>query len=90
MSDVAHALGRCFVTGGGGYHVGTVARSWTLAYGIMSDQHLPGQMPDAVAEAYENHWLYDQQGPQIPERYLDAARTHAENTVAELANALGL
>jgi acetoin utilization protein AcuC len=77
-------------TGGGGYHVSTVARSWTLAYGIMSDQRLPGQIPEAVAEAYENRWLHDHQAPQIPKRHLDAARAHAEDTVAELEHALGL
>jgi acetoin utilization protein AcuC len=77
-------------TGGGGYHVSTVARSWALAYGIMSDQRLPDRIPDAYAEKYGDEWLHDRQGPVVPPRYLDQARAHAESTVGELQRALGL
>jgi len=77
-------------TGGGGYHVSTVARSWTLAYGIMSDQRFPDQIPEGYAEEYGDRWLYDREAPQIPQRYLERARTHAEQTVAELERTLGL
>jgi acetoin utilization protein AcuC len=77
-------------TGGGGYHVSTVARSWTLAYGIMSDQRLSNEIPDSYAEAHGDRWLHDRQGPQIPQRHLEATRRHAENEVAELQRRLGL
>jgi acetoin utilization protein AcuC len=77
-------------TGGGGYHVSTVARSWTLAYGIMSDQRFPDQIPDGYAEAYGDRWLHDHEAPQIPKRFLDRARAHVEQTVAELERALSL
>jgi acetoin utilization protein AcuC len=77
-------------TGGGGYHISTVARSWTLAYGIMSDQRFSDQIPDTYAEAYGERWLCDHEAPDVPRRYLDAARTHAENTVAQLKQALEL
>jgi acetoin utilization protein AcuC len=76
--------------GGGGYHVSTVARSWTLAYGIMSDQRLADEIPAAYADLYGDRWLYDRQGPQVPQRYLDAARAHAQREVAELTRRLGL
>jgi len=77
-------------TGGGGYHVGTVARSWTLAYGIMSDQRFPDQIPDDYAEAYGEQWLHDREAPHIPRRYLERARSHAEEIVAQLERTLGL
>jgi acetoin utilization protein AcuC len=31
--------------GGGGYHLGNVARAWTLAWAILSDQALPEEIP---------------------------------------------
>jgi acetoin utilization deacetylase AcuC-like enzyme len=77
-------------TGGGGYHVSTVARSWALAYGIMSDQRLPDRIPDRYVDAYGDQWLHDRQGPVVPQRYLDAARREAEKRVGELERALGL
>jgi acetoin utilization protein AcuC len=77
-------------TGGGGYHVSTVARAWTLAYAIMSDQRFPDRIPDVYAEKYEDEWLHDRQGPVVPPRHLDQARAHAESTVADLKHALDL
>ncbi len=39
--------GRIVATGGGGYEVDNVARAWTLAWGILTGQDLPEELPEA-------------------------------------------
>jgi len=39
--------GPIMATGGGGYEMDTVARSWTLAWGLLSGQEVPDRLPDA-------------------------------------------
>jgi acetoin utilization protein AcuC len=75
--------------GGGGYHIHTVARGWTLAYGIMSDQELGDAIPASYADRYGDHWLHDREGPQISDRDAATARQYAERQVGELRRALG-
>jgi acetoin utilization protein AcuC len=76
--------------GGGGYNVNTVARAWTMAYGIMSDQVFPDEIPAAYTQAYGDHWLSDHEQPDIPPRVLDSTRRHAEEQVAALKARLRL
>jgi acetoin utilization protein AcuC len=76
--------------GGGGYNVNTVARAWTLAYGIMSDQSFSDDIPSAYAQTYGDRWLNDHERPDIPPRVLDSARQHAEEQVTALRTRLGL
>jgi len=76
--------------GGGGYSVHTVARAWTLAYGIMSDQEFADQIPESYAHVYGDRWLHDHEKPTISGRDLSSAREHAEHQVAALRNALAL
>jgi acetoin utilization protein AcuC len=53
--SLSHALARVrelfdgpiMATGGGGYEMDTVARAWTLAWGILTDQNVPNELPDA-------------------------------------------
>jgi len=76
--------------GGGGYHVNTVARAWTLAYGIMSDQSFANEIPSSYTYAYGDRWLHDQEQPQIPQRVLDSTRREAEQQVSALKQELRL
>ena len=76
--------------GGGGYDVDVVARSWTLAYGIMSGQEFPDDLPAAYAEKYGHGRLRDQEKPHISAASRERARRYAEATVASLKNLLGL
>ena len=39
--------GPIMVTGGGGYEMDTVARAWTLAWGILTEQNIPDELPEA-------------------------------------------
>jgi len=53
--SLIHVLGRVrelyggpiMATGGGGYEMDTVARSWTLAWGILTGQEIPDELPEA-------------------------------------------
>jgi acetoin utilization protein AcuC len=76
--------------GGGGYNVNTVARAWTLAYGIMSEQAFADEIPDAYAQRYGDTWLNDHERPDIPQRVLDTTRQDAEQQVATLKRRLEL
>jgi acetoin utilization protein AcuC len=76
--------------GGGGYNVNTVARAWTLAYGIMSEQSFADPIPASYTQAYGDRWLNDHEQPDIPQRILDSTRRDAEQQVATLKRRLKL
>jgi acetoin utilization protein AcuC len=75
--------------GGGGYNVHTVARAWTLAYGIMNDQEFADEIPEPYAQTYGDRWLHDHNSPQLSGRDRALARDYAERQVAMLKRALG-
>ncbi|HUT18341.1 MAG TPA: acetoin utilization protein AcuC, partial [Anaerolineae bacterium] len=85
-----HDMGLPWVAlGGGGYNVHTVARAWTLAYGIMSEQEFPDEIPASYAQRYGDRRLHDRGGPRLDPRDAARARAHAERQVAALQEALG-
>jgi hypothetical protein len=65
-----------------------VARSWTLAYGIMSGQEFPDHLPPAYAEKYGEGRLHDHEKPIISSELREQARRYAEAGVAALKRAL--
>ncbi len=75
---------RWIALGGGGYDVTVVPRLWTLAYGVMSGQEFPDELPVAYAKAYEGGTLCDHQVPVLPESERYAVRRRVESVVAEL------
>jgi acetoin utilization protein AcuC len=75
--------------GGGGYNVHTVARVWTLAYGIMSEQALSDQIPAAYRQKYGDRWLRDRQAPPVRQHDVEIAREEAARQVAALKKILG-
>ncbi len=74
--------------GGGGYNVNTAARIWANAYGTMSDQLLPDEIPAAWTAQYGPTHLHDQDTPQIGRRERALAREYAETQIAELERLL--
>jgi acetoin utilization protein AcuC len=76
--------------GGGGYNVHTVARAWTLAYGIMSEQAFADELPPLYTARYGDRWLHDRGGPRIDPRDAARARSHAERQAAAVLKALGV
>jgi hypothetical protein len=75
--------------GGGGYNVHTVARAWTLAYGIMGECEFADEIPASYAERYGDRWLHDRGGPRLDPQAAARARTYAERQVAALQEMLG-
>ena len=76
--------------GGGGYNVHTVARAWTLAYGIMVDRSFPDEIPHHYARAYGDKWLHDRGQPSLSRQDVVSAQRYAERQVAALQRSLGL
>ena len=66
--------------GGGGYDVDVVARSWTLAYGLMAGLDLPEWMPLSAASEFRGRALHDPEETG-PDARPAEARKFAESVV---------
>jgi acetoin utilization protein AcuC len=75
---------RWVALGGGGYDVTVVPRAWTLAYGVMSEQGFPDELPLRYVERYGPGRLRDHDGPRIPPEVRERARAYAEAQVRRL------
>jgi acetoin utilization protein AcuC len=75
---------RWIALGGGGYEVEVVPRAWTLAYGVMSEQEFPDQLPPPYAEKYGQGTLHDQRKPNTEPATKGIARRHAARVITEL------
>ena len=73
--------GRWLALGGGGYDLQAVARAWTLAYGVMSEQSFPEEVPQSYRERYSVSDLRDPEELPIQESVKNDTRTFAENSV---------
>jgi acetoin utilization protein AcuC len=82
FSELAPA--RWLACGGGGYNLDVVPRSWTLAFGVMSGQTFPDELPASYREQYGGHRLHDREAPSI----LEAARSRIRHRVEETIRAL--
>jgi acetoin utilization protein AcuC len=67
--------------GGGGYDVTAVARSWTLAYGVMLGIDWPDRLPSAFAQEHGAGRLRDEVSPQVPGHIKVEASRYVEETV---------
>ena len=89
MLQAFHDLSLPWVAlGGGGYSVGTVARIWAIAYGLMSERAFDAEIPVSFAQQYGLAHLYDRTMPQLSKREQALCREHAEVQVAELERLL--
>ncbi len=50
VGRLAELSPRLLALGGGGYQLANVARGWTLAWGIVSGQEVPDEIPEAMRE----------------------------------------
>ena len=73
--------GKWLAMGGGGYDLHAVARAWTLAFGVMSEQTFANEIPTAYAEAYDVDSLRDPDELPIEESVRKDARAFAEASV---------
>ena len=61
-----------------------VARAWTLAYGVMSEQEWPDRIPESFAKQHGVTQLRDTVTPEIPANVVKDARRHAEETRSQV------
>ena len=80
----ALAPARWLACGGGGYNLDVVPRSWTLAFGVLSGQTFPDELPASYREQYGGHWLHDREAPSIAETVRSRVRDRVWETVGAL------
>ncbi len=74
--------------GGGGYDLQAVARAWTLAFGVLSEQELPDEIAAPYRDTYGVSSLRDAEELPIRQQVRDDARTFAERSVLEVQRAV--
>jgi len=85
LETLADTIGRWLAFGGGGYAVDVVPRAWTLAYGLMSGQTFPDELPPAYSERYGPGQLHDTAGPEpVEEWVVETTREYVERNIATL------
>jgi acetoin utilization protein AcuC len=85
LASLAGGIGRWLAFGGGGYAIDVVPRAWTLAYGVMSGQSFPDELPLAYTERYGSRRLHDGEGPgSMAESMAREIRAYAERNVTVL------
>jgi len=85
LETLADDTGRWLAFGGGGYAVDVVPRAWTLAYGLMSGQTFPDELPPAYSERYGPGWLHDTKGPEPAEAWvIEETHKYVEKNIAAL------
>jgi acetoin utilization protein AcuC len=77
--------GRWLAFGGGGYALDVVPRAWALAYGVMSGQTFPDELPPAYSERYGPGRLHDAVSPEPMEDWMVAdTRAYVEKNLETL------
>ena len=82
--------GPIMATGGGGYEMDTVARSWTLAWGFFTDRDVPDELPEAYLKERKKYGatgigqmtLRDPEPTEIPDQ--SEPMKHLEETLKYL------
>jgi len=72
---------RWLALGGGGYDIGVVPRSWTLAMGVMASCTWPEELPAGYRRRYGGDWLRDTEGPVLDPRLQSLNRVRVEQVV---------
>ena len=72
---------RWLALGGGGYDLQAVARSWTMAYGILSDQSFPDAIPQIYRAEHGVESLKDPDDLPIDPKLIQDSRSFAEASV---------
>ena len=81
VAELGKLAPRWLALGGGGYDLQAVARAWTTAYGIMTEQQFPEAIPDIYRERYAVETLSDSDPPPVTDRIARDARAFAEESV---------
>lgn len=81
VSEFPRLAPKWLALGGGGYDLQAVARAWTLAYGVMSEQELPDELPSSYRDQYQVAGLSDLGELPIEDSVRGDARQFAESSV---------
>ena len=85
FETLAQGSGRWLAFGGGGYAADVVPRAWTLAYGVMSGQTFPDELPPAYSERHGPGRLHDTAGPEPAEEWVvEKTREYVEKNLDTL------
>jgi len=80
-----HRLGpRWLAVGGGGYDRTVVPRAWTPAWGVMSNQTFPDDLPEFIAGEFDPPLLHDTEQLLLTPQQQSEARAAAETVVTDL------
>jgi acetoin utilization protein AcuC len=84
LRTLADEIGGWLALGGGGYAIDVVPRAWTLAYGLMSQQRFPDELPAEYRSRYGRGQLHDTYSPQFEQWRLKQTRACAERAIAAI------
>ncbi len=84
LTEIKKLAPKWLALGGGGYEMGVVARSWTLAYGIMINREWADEIPQSYQEKYGIRRLRDKDKPYLDERRKKEVESFVWDKVAEL------
>lgn len=70
--------------GGGGYDLQAVARSWALAYAVMSEQELPDEIPESYKNSHGVDTLSDSENISVTESVEKDVKAFAESSVTAI------
>ena len=81
LSDLAP---RWLAFGGGGYDISVVPRAWALAFGVMSGQGFPDELPEGYRTKYGEEWLHDREIPDVGATNQGRVRERVKSVVEEV------
>ena len=82
LKTLADEIGSWLALGGGGYALDVVPRAWTLAYGLMSEQHFRDELPSEYGAQYGYGQLHDTYLPKLEQWRLEQTQTNAARVIA--------
>jgi len=90
VEEIGALCPRWIALGGGGYDITVVPRAWTAAYGIMSEQAFPDELPASYAQRYGGGTLWDHSAPRYDESTQETVQRQIERTVERLGTSFDL
>jgi acetoin utilization protein AcuC len=75
---------RWLALGGGGYAIDVVPRVWVLAFGVMSGQTFPDEIPLSFRMKYGGEWLRDREGPTLSSEKEYRLRSSIEQIISSV------
>jgi len=88
LSELADEAGKWIALGGGGYDLGAVARGWSMAFAVMSEQRIPDAIPESF-DAIEGIVKFADVPPGDPEPVMASQiAAFADRSIEEITTAL--